>query len=291
MIRPGLLLTVLLLAAAGQAGADDEVVVYLECTAGGKVSRGSGVLVSARGHVLTAAHVIPEGATCTGSIGVADSNIAQRLVVQPTSLPVDMAMLRFSKTDDYPFARYCPIEDWMVRREIVVAGFPGRTETGAVSYRQGVLSTTTANQAGVLETDGQTVAGMSGGPIFSRNLKGLLGLVAGAEFAADGTVSYYGIVPLADYAETLKLTPADRPCYSQTAEIALSGTIWRQGDAPVVLDVAPDEGFCFLAEVFGEFNSVGDRVWVEAKDEAYELSGSGKDGGTHGGRARCIAYP
>ena len=285
------LLTLALLGAAGEVRGDDDVVVYLECKAGDKVSRGSGILVSARGHVLTARHVIPQGATCMGSIGVADSNTAQRLVVQPTNLPVDMALLRFSKTADYPFARYCPLEDWMVRREIVVAGFPGRTETGAVSYRQGILSTTTPNQAGVLETDGQTVAGMSGGPVFSRNLKGLLGLVAGAEFAADGTVSYYGIVPLADYADVLNLTASDRPCYSPTPEIALPRDSWRAGDPPLVLDVATDEGFCFLAEVSGEFNSVGDRVWVVPGDGRYELSGTARDGGTHGGRARCIAYP
>ncbi|WP_284163240.1 serine protease [Frigidibacter sp. SD6-1] len=288
-------LSALLLIAGGVAvRASDDVTVYIECTADGKTSRGSGVLVSAQGHVLTARHVVPEGASCMGSVGVADANTAARLIVQPSNLPVDMALLRFARQATYPFAPYCPLEDWMVRREIVVAGFPGRTETGAVSYRQGILSTTTPNQAGVLETDGQTVAGMSGGPVFSRNLRGVLGIVAGAEFAIDGTVSYYGIVPLADYAGSMHLTESPLPCYRQSADPGLGAgfdAVWKAGDAPVALNVSPEEGTCFLYETFGEFNSVGDRVWVLPKDGHYELAGADKAGGTHGGRARCVFYP
>jgi len=268
-----------------------ETVVYLECTTtAGVTSRGSGVLVSAKGHVLTAKHVAQPGSTCKGTIGVADGNIAQLMVVQPTNLPVDAALLRFSKPGEYPFVKYCPIEDWMVRSDIVVAGFPGRTETGAVSYRKGVLSTVTPNAAGVLETDGQTTEGMSGGPVYSPQLEGLVGIVAGAGFANDATVSFYGIVPVSFYADALNLTPLDVPCYHESRAVTLAHDTWRAGDPAIALDLSAREGICFISEVFGEFNAAEDRVFITIRDGQYMLDGINRSGGVHGGRASCVRY-
>ncbi len=59
----------------------------------------------------------------------------------------------------------------MVRHEIYASGFPGDTKTGVPSFRKGILSTVFPMNGGVLETDGQTVAGMSGGPVFAGDLK------------------------------------------------------------------------------------------------------------------------
>jgi hypothetical protein len=271
-------------AARGQS--PEETIVYIECSAGGEVSRGSGVIVSPEGHVLTAGHVVPDGASCQGSVGVADPNLAARLIVQPTLVAVDAALLRFARPGEYPFASYCPVETSALRREIVVAGFPGRSETGAISYRQGILSTVTPNARGLLETDGQTVAGMSGGPVYSKNMAGFLGIVAGADFAPDGTVSFYGIVPAAFYADALGLAESPRPCFRETA--LGPGGRWRTGDPPLRLDVPPGEGVCFLAEVFGEFNAPEDRIWVLPKDGGYEISGENRAGGLHGGEASCV---
>jgi hypothetical protein len=269
-----------------------DTIVFIECTLDGKTSRGSGVLVSAKGHVLTARHVIPDGASCAGSIGVADSNIAAKLVVKPNRPDVDAALLQFSDQRTYPFVGYCALEDWMIGRELVVAGFPGKTETGAVSLRKGVLSTVRENSNGVLETDGQTVAGMSGGPVFSANMGGLVGIVAGAEFASDGTISYYGIVPVSMFADDLNLTESPRPCYHEFPEepFANGGNEWSAGDPPVTLDVATTEGFCFLSEVFGQFNSARDRVFVEPQGGKFVLSGTNESGSIHGGRARCLYF-
>ncbi len=283
----------------GDARADeiDETVVYIECAFDGKVSRGTGVVVSAGGHVLTARHVAPSGADCKGSLGVADSNTAAKMVVQPTNVPVDAALLRFSRQREYAFAHYCPLEDWMVRKRIFVAGFPGQTQTGAPSYREGVLSTVLPNSAGILETDGQTVAGMSGGPVYSPNLAGIVGIVIGAEFDASGTVSYYGILPASIYAQNFGLTAAETPCYQQSREVNFSDSetgewraTWQAGDGPVELGVYEDQGFCFLEGVRGLFNDPDDEVWVENLDGQYVLNGQNRSGGNHGATARCIWF-
>lgn len=171
-----LLGVVVLTGLGGAATAEDDVgavIVYIECTLDGKTATGTGVLVGAVGEVLTAAHVVQgPGASCKGSPGVADPAAARRMVVQPSpQLGVDVAMLQFSDQQEYPFISFCALEGWMIRKSIFVAGYPGKTETGAPSYRQGVLSTVLPNSQGIIETDGQTVAGMSGGPVFTKDLK------------------------------------------------------------------------------------------------------------------------
>lgn len=295
-------LLVLLLTLAmptGEVRADeiDETIVFIECEFNGKVSRGTGVVVSARGHVLTARHVAPAGADCRGSLGIADSNLAAKMVVQPTNVPVDAALLRFSSQKDYSFSRFCPLEDWMVRKRIFVAGFPGQTQTGAPSYREGILSTVIPNSNGILETDGQTVAGMSGGPVYSPNFAGIVGIVIGAEFDSLGTVSYYGILPASVYAQAFELTPAETPCYQQLREVDFFDqetrnwwATWKSGDGPLELGIYNQQGVCFITGVFGIFNDADDAVWVENVDGQYVLNGRNRAGGNHGGEASCFWY-
>lgn len=282
----------------GTARAIENTIVYLECTgANGTTKRGTGVIVSAEGHVLTAKHVVPDGAECRGSIAVADPNVAARLVVQPTSVPVDAALLRFSQRREYEFARYCELEDWMVRKRIFVAGFPGSTRTGVPSYREGILSTVFPNAEGILETDGQTVAGMSGGPVYSRNLAGLVGTVIGADFAPDGSVSYYGILPVSFYAQAFGLTPSERPCYYEYPEFDFTDpetgewtAMWEAGDGPKHLGVFELFGSCFIESIWGEWNDPNDEVAVVIQDGEYVIRGENYSGGTHGAAAKCIMH-
>jgi hypothetical protein len=270
-----------------------QTVVYIQCSGPDGTSRGSGVLVSPQGHVLTAGHVVPDGpgTACAGSIGAATPNPTKQLVVQPTQIPVDAALLRFAEPGPYAFASYCGIEDWMIRRRIFVAGFPGDTETFSISYREGVLATVFPDPNGLLETDGQSVEGMSGGPVYSRNLAGIVGIVIGADFTAMGNVSYYGILPVEGIiAQTLGLQASQKACYHDTRAADLPNARWRSGDAPVDLGVSVDEGFCFLSRVEGEFNSPDDFVQITQVDGTYVLDGNSAAGGTHGGLAQCIFY-
>lgn len=276
------------------AKAIEDTIVYLECTVGDKTSRGTGVIVSSSGHVLTAKHVVPDGARCMGSVGVADSNNAARMVIRPTNAPVDAALLQFSQNRDYAFAGYCRLEDWMIRERILIAGYPGRTETGVPSYREGILSTVFANAQGILETDAQSVAGMSGGPVYSKNLNGIVGIVIGAQFTPQGTPEYYGILPVETVAAAFGLQEAVKPCYHKAAEVDFVNAegnwaaTWQSGDAPVALNVSQDEAFCFIVSVFGEFNDQRDMVWVEASDGTFVLRGENYNGGVHGAEAACV---
>jgi hypothetical protein len=277
----------------------EETIAYIECkTPSGQISRGTGVVVSRQGHVLTAKHVVPDGSTCEASLAVADSNNTTRMVVQPTNLPVDAALLRFVRQQDYAFVGYCALEDWMVRQSIFVAGFPGQTETGAASFREGILSTVFPNAEGVLETDGQTVAGMSGGPVYSRNLAGLVGIVIGAEFAVDGTVNYYGILPASFYASSLGMSPAEEPCYFESPFViprdpatGADQSTWRAGDEPIDLGVTSAQGTCFLRQVGGAFDDKGDSVSVILKEGRFFISGTNGGEALHGGAALCIRHP
>jgi hypothetical protein len=132
---------------------------------------------------------------------------------------------------------------------------------------------------------------MSGGPVYSRNLAGIVGIVIGADFTAMGNVSYYGILPVEGIiAQTLGLQASQKACYHDTRAADLPNARWRSGDAPVDLGVSVDEGFCFLSRVEGEFNSPDDFVQITQVDGTYVLDGNSAAGGTHGGLAQCIFY-
>lgn len=284
-------------AMSGDAEAIENKIVYIECTANGEKSHGSGVLVSAAGHVLTARHVVPDGSVCAGSIGVADPFDLKKLNIQPqNAVGFDAKLLKFAQNADYEFAEFCPYEQLEVRKKIFVAGFPGKTETGAPSYREGILSTTALNTIGVIETDGQSVGGMSGGPVFSENLQGIVGIVSGAHFAPSGEVSYYGILPVASFASTFNLTVATKACYTKFPLYDLVDAngapknVWKTGDGPLELGVDELEGFCHLVGIFGELNDTSDSVYVEVKDGMYYLNGENFNGGEHGAWATCVRF-
>jgi hypothetical protein len=304
LMKSSLLIVVLGSAAAlswlsgARAATAENTTVFIECKTAAGTSRGSGVVVSADGHVLTARHVLglkpnepmPENIECAGSIGVADPKATRAMIPQPIGIPVDAALLQFQDTKEYEFMRVCKFENWMIRRKIFVAGFPGMTETGVPSFREGVLSTTKRNSKGVLETDGQTITGMSGGPAFSNNLKGLVGIVIGAQFSPQGTVSYFGILPIEQhYIDVFQLKVSDEPCYHREREVADLPT-WKNEMGPVKLGVRVDEGACFLGRVSGMFNDNQDEVGVYIQDNEYVLKGESRSGGNISASARCIWY-
>jgi hypothetical protein len=281
-------------AAPGKAQDIEDVIVAIECRdAAGNTSQGSGVVISADGRVLTARHVIYGdkdtplvNPVCRGSTRLREPSDYKTMTPRQIGLPIeiDAAMLQFSNLQNQPYAKYC--KSLQLRGGIFVAGFPKGQLTGVASFRQGVLSTVFPDSRNIVETDGQTISGMSGGPVFSKNLKGLVGLVIGAEFTNRG-VSYYGILPVNEFAAVLNLTPSEEACYHDSNVVMDAGIEWKSGEATKKLGVKPGDGVCFLSRVFGNFNDTEDSVAVRIEDGEYVLTGNDNAGGGHGGVAQC----
>lgn len=187
---------------AGQAEANNALTVYIECKNPKKpelaVFKGTGVVISPAGHVLTAEHVMPDGYECEGSL---ENNTLAKRQLQvdfkdfQLSDKIDGKLLRFiaSSGETFEYATYCAAQAKNVGDVIVVKGFHGKSR-GLPSATMGILSTYIPNQRGILETDANTVGGKSGGPVFLQNTNTIIGIVAGAEFDPSGLPAYYGVL-------------------------------------------------------------------------------------------------
>jgi len=196
------LLAVHILVSASQAAANNRLVVYIECKNPKQpelpLFKGTGVIVSPEGHVLTAEHVMPEGYECLGAIE--NNTIAKRQLQvdfkdYQLSDKIDGKLLRFiaSSGEEFEYANYCPAQSDNVGDVIVVKGFHGKSR-GLPSATLGILSTYIPDHRGILETDANTVGGKSGGPVFLQGTNTIIGIVAGAEFDPSGLPAYYGVL-------------------------------------------------------------------------------------------------
>ncbi|MFK0278423.1 serine protease [Ensifer sp. NPDC090286] len=271
----------------------EKVIVYIECSGPGGTNAGTGVLVGRNGLVVTALHVAnpTKYNSCKGTIGYANPGQGDPLVFQAQANGgKDAALLQFTKPGPYEdYLKFCKLEDWMVRREIFVGGFPGGDAERVASYRKGVLATT-FRKKGMIETDGQTVEGMSGGPVYANDLKAFIGIIAGAQGAMTGGIDYYGIIPADEFAAEFGLTQSADPCFRRSREVEFpnGGGSWEAGNLPLKLGVKTEDGVCFLAAVWGEMTDPGDSVAVTIDNGEYVLGGKNTVGGHHGATARCI---
>lgn len=240
----------------------DKTIVFIECSTGNgqTTSRGSGVLVSPKGHVLTAKHVVSQGSgiVCKGSIGNAFAPTSQ-MIIGKKSNDYDAQLLQFSGVQSSPHLKYCKLEDPM-RREIVYAtGFPGKTATGVPSSRLGVLATVQPGPDGLIETDSETTRGMSGGMVTLAGSAGLIGIISGAKVdPGTGLPEYYGVLPAEMISTELGLIEESLPC-SRAARLASQTEVkWSAKDGRRELGMRQDEGYCFLTGVWGVFNDASD---------------------------------
>jgi len=167
--------------------------------------------------VLTAAHAVPDNARCVGSIGYAEVNPSLGLIPQPIPFNVDAKVLRFRQPGTYPFVSFCDLNASSGPRDIIAAGFPANTTNGQVSYRRGLFSTATADGQGLLETDGMTTIGMSGGPVFSADLNGIIGIISGARLNTMGVVDDYAVLSNEFFKDGAKMAEAD--CYADERDM------------------------------------------------------------------------
>ena len=239
----------------------EQVIVYIECTAPqnvpnpGQIVRGSGVIVSREGHVLTAKHVAPADYTCRGGIGTASIQPIRSLLHDSRQVHIDATLLKFVPIGDeqFPFLRYHPIEASLRRKPITAHGFPASpgVGVGAVYSTQGIIAQTPTNTQGIFGTDALQSGGMSGGPVVLNSDGSLVGIIVGATFGADGAPASYGVLAASEVAGQLGLTrlgaaqPAPVSCPIRTVRIDKT-QLATNSVTPITREysepIQPDEG-------------------------------------------------
>lgn len=188
-------------AIAGPLWAEDALVVHILCQTDGGEVRGSGVVVSGDGQVLTAAHVLPKGARCTATLGTTEG---ARLDLHPGPVAdgFDAALARLGTDRAFPrFATICAPEK---EARITSAGFHSRM-TGPPARKEGIVSTVTLEN-GTIQMTAPVIPAESGGPVFLSGTTALVGIVAGADWDAMG-MPVRRMVPVAALT-AFGLTPA-----------------------------------------------------------------------------------
>ena len=202
------------------AQANDELVVYIECNADGKISKGSGVLVSAQGHVLTAKHVVPDGASCQASVGnntIQMRGIRKSFESRKIDTGFDALLMEFGKHagEVFPYASVCSVTEALKGKDIIAKGFD-QESFGAPDTNDGTLSNTAIDFNGMVQTTAETINGKSGGPVFLKDTDNIVGIVAGAQFNAQGVVSSYKMLAMDAVLTDLSLLSQAQDC-AQTA--------------------------------------------------------------------------
>lgn len=159
--------------------AEDGIIVHIQCTS--KKSVGSGVIVSAEGHVLTAKHVLPNGSSCTASIGSTEGERFELTLLRIAD-NYDAALYKIEAERAFPrYATVCPLEK---QREIRTAGFHSLM-TGPPARKDGIVSTVKIEN-GAVQITAPVISGESGGPVFLKGTSSLVGIIKGADFDTMG---------------------------------------------------------------------------------------------------------
>jgi hypothetical protein len=228
---PGALVGLMLLLTAHSSAVAEiqhDSIVFIECLGDDeKTTRGSGVIVSDEGAILTAKHVAPAGYKCKGVKGTAATTPTRKLIRRRASTTYDAMLLEFVPDPGEVFhaVRYVGLTPEMQGKDITAYGFPGGgTATGQISRRRGVVSTTSPDEQGNIETDVLTTAGMSGGPVILDENDGLIGIIAGANFdVATGTPADFAVLAaeqVSNELELIEMPQAPRPtCHEKQKRI------------------------------------------------------------------------
>ncbi len=186
------------------------------------IYKGTGVLINSRGDLITAKHVVPGAAEnyqntrCRGIRGTGARLPVRFLIPRLPHPSYDAMVLSFVRDPSEVFKApaYVTLDQVNERMPIFARGFPGGAyATGEVSHREGRISTFTPDIRGFIGTTGMSSAGMSGGPVFLETGE-VVGIVAGADFGADGSVSQYAVLAferVGDWASAKKSTLTGEP--------------------------------------------------------------------------------
>ncbi|MBQ8433041.1 MAG: trypsin-like peptidase domain-containing protein [Clostridia bacterium] len=163
---------------------------------GTSVSRGSGVVISADGYILTCNHVVENANEVTVTLNNGEKYQASLVGSDATS---DLAVLRINPTKALAYAEQGCSSDLVIGERVVAIGNPLGTLEGTVT--DGIIS---ATERSILTSDGTTMtllqtnaainSGNSGGGLF--NLDGKLIGIVNAKYAAEGVEGLAFAIPI-----------------------------------------------------------------------------------------------
>ncbi len=124
--------------------------------------QGSGVVISPRGHILTAAHVVGEAGNSV--IVVFNDGRRHRATVLGSNPSIDSAIVRLDGKGPYEYVPMATNEFTQTGRWVIAIGHPNGYELSRLPVvRLGRVITTTEK---TVQTDCSLVGGDSGGPLF-----------------------------------------------------------------------------------------------------------------------------
>jgi len=134
-------------------------------------SLGSGVIIDAKGHVLTNAHVIEKASKIFVALPDSSREIEAELVGEAAD--IDLAVLKIKGAKPYPFLKPGRSDDLMAGETVVAIGNPlglGHSiTTGVVSAKVRRIPMDYENFSVFIQTDALINPGNSGGPLLNIN--------------------------------------------------------------------------------------------------------------------------
>lgn len=167
-----------------------------------RVHKGTGVIISDGGRILTASHLVPgaeeeyENTVCRGIRGTGARQPTRYLVIEDKLGKYDAITLQFVRE---PFETFEPIpfldlKDLDETVDIYARGFPqDRFATGAIDARKGNVFSFAPDSRGIVGVSTDFAQGMSGGPVLVET-DDLVGIIIGVDFDNDSFPIRYGML-------------------------------------------------------------------------------------------------
>ena len=183
--------------------ADSVVVINVETLSGS--SRGSGVIVTEDGKILTCYHVVEGARKITVTLNQGVQMDAEMVAGDAAS---DLAVIKVTPTEGQPlpYAVYGNSAELAVGERVIAIGNPlgtlgGTVTDGIISATQRKITTSEGNVMTLLQTNAAINQGNSGGGLFNMDGK-LIGIV-NAKYAATGVEGLAFAIP-SDYAYSVQ---------------------------------------------------------------------------------------
>jgi len=190
----------------------------------------SGVVVSADGRVLTAAHASKPNEIYLIQFNDGKSALGKglgRIAIKEKERNLDLAMIQIQDKGEWPFAEMGSTSTLKLNQPTISISYPGSTVGQLPNIRFGVVSGTDVN-SGYFESTCKMEPGDSGGPIYDIEGK-LLGIHSWIKISEDDNYE----VPINLYRKywTALSMPVDYKTYPDT-------TIW-QNNKTTAIEIAP----------------------------------------------------